>query len=198
MDARATGTAAAPAGREPADAGPEPMDPASAGAEGTPAGPTLLDRLDTVLVGGFGALALLLATVNVVLRIFFPRSALEWGDEVQVYLVVWAVCLSFAAVTAADRHVKADLFVSMLSPRAKRLSVVLADLLGLLMAGTLAWYGYLVAHDSWEFGDLSTTTLRFPLWIYYAALPVGAGLMALRYAVRLVFGRRAAGGELHG
>jgi len=181
---------------EGAGAAPEPL-PAADPAEGTDAGPTLLDRLDTVLVGGFGALALLLATVNVVLRIFFPRSALEWGDEVQVYLVVWAVCLSFAAVTAADRHVKADLFVSLLSPRARRLSVVLADVLGLLMSGALTWFGYLVAYDSWDFGDLSTTTLRFPLWIYYAALPVGAGLMTLRYAVRLVLGRRAAGGELH-
>lgn len=181
---------------EGAGAAPEPM-PTARPADDAAAGPTLLDRLDTILVGGFGALALLLATVNVVLRIFFPRSALEWGDEVQVYLVVWAVCLSFAAVTAADRHVKADLFVSMLSPRARRLAVVLADILGLLMSAALTWFGYLVAYDSWDFGDLSTTTLRFPLWIYYAALPVGAGLMTLRYAVRLVLGRRAAGGELH-
>ena len=163
-----------------------------------PARRTLLDRLDALLVGSFGALALLLATINVVLRIFFPESAIEWGDEVQVYLIVWAVCLSFGAVTAADRHVKADLFVSMLSPGLKRASVVLADALGLGMSAVLAWYGYLVAYDAWDFGDLSTTTLRFPLWIYYAALPLGAGLMALRYAIRLALGRRAAGGELHG
>lgn len=198
MDVRASGTASPSHGQEGTGADAEPMpatDPVPAA--GVAAGPTLLDRLDTVLVGGFGALALVLATVNVVLRIFFPRSALEWGDEVQVYLVVWAVCLSFAAVTAADRHVKADLFVSMLSPAAKRFSVLLADVLGLLMSGALTWFGYLVAHDSWDFGDLSTTTLRFPLWIYYAALPVGAGLMTLRYAVRLLLGRRAAGGELH-
>jgi TRAP-type C4-dicarboxylate transport system permease small subunit len=162
-----------------------------------PSPPTVFDRLDAILVGGFGVLALLLATVNVLLRLFAPQQALEWGDEVQVYLVVWAVCLSFGAVTAADRHVKADLFVSMLSPGAKHLSVVLADVLGLLMSAALTWFGTLVAYDAWDFGDLSTTTLRFPLWIYYAALPVGAGMMALRYAVRLLLGRRAAGGEPH-
>lgn len=162
-----------------------------------PARPTVLDRLDALLVGGFGALALVLAGVNVVLRIFAPRHAIEWGDEVQVYLVVWAVCLSFGAVTAADRHVKADLFVSMLPPGLKRAALVLADVLGLAMSALLAWFGYLVAHDAWDFGDLSATSLRFPVWMYYAALPVGAGLMALRYAIRLFVGRRVASGEAH-
>ena len=47
----------------------------------------------------------------------------------------------------------------------------------------LTVYGYRVALDAYEFGDLSTTTLRFPMWIYYACLPVGAGLMTLRYLV---------------
>ncbi|WP_135470872.1 TRAP transporter small permease [Crenalkalicoccus roseus] len=166
---------------------------AEAGAASAPRR-SLLDEVDAVLVGGVAAASLVLATVNVLLRVFAPRHALEWGDEVQVYLVIWAVCLSFGAVTAADRHVKADLFVSMLSPRLRRSAVVLADALGLLMSALLAWYGFLVTYEAWEFGDLSTTTLRFPLWIYYAALPLGAGLMALRYAIRLFLGRRAHAG----
>jgi TRAP-type C4-dicarboxylate transport system permease small subunit len=170
----------------------DPEEAHAASAAAPVARRTALDRLDAALVGGFGVLALLLASVNVVLRIAAPRHAIEWGDEVQVYLVVWAVCLSFGAVTAADRHVKADLFVSLLSPGLRRAAAVLADLLGLGMSALLAWYGYLVAHDAWDFGDLSTTTLRFPLWIYYAALPLGAGLMALRYALRLAPGRRRA------
>ena len=52
--------------------------------------------------------------------------------------------------------------MSMLSPGLKRAAAVLADLLGLLMSAVLAWYGYLVAYDAWDFGDLSTTSLRFP------------------------------------
>jgi C4-dicarboxylate transporter DctQ subunit len=176
----------------PAAAEPRPQA-AEAGAASAPRR-SLLDEVDALLVGGVAAASLVLATLNVLLRVFAPHHALEWGDEVQVYLVIWAVCLSFGAVTAADRHVKADLFVSMLSPRLRRSAVVLADALGLLMSALLAWYGFLVTYEAWEFGDLSTTTLRFPLWIYYAALPLGAGLMALRYAIRLVLGRRARAG----
>lgn len=146
---------------------------------------SLLDRIDAVLVGGFAAAALLLCSVNVLVRSVAPQGAFDWGDEVQVYLVVWAVCLSFGSVTAADRHIKADLFVSLLPAGIARAAHLLSDLLGLGMSLLLTWYGAAVTLDGYEFGDLSTTTLRFPLWIYQLALPVGAGLMTLRYVIRV-------------
>ena len=59
------------------------------------------------------------------------------------------------------------------------------DLLGLTISLVLGWYAYLVTYETWDFGDVSTTTLRFPLWIYAAALPLGMGLMAIRYAMRV-------------
>ncbi len=152
---------------------------------------TLLDRIDALLVGGLAAAALLLCSINVLIRWVAPQRAVDWGDEVQVYLVVWAVCLSFSAVTAAGQHIKADLFVDQLPPSLRRLADLLSDLLGLGMSVLLTWYGAAVVMDSYDFGDVSTTTLRFPLWIYQLALPVGAGLMALRYLIRL--GRNVTG-----
>jgi TRAP-type C4-dicarboxylate transport system permease small subunit len=154
---------------------------------------SLFDRIDAVLVGGFAAAALLVCAVNVLIRTVAPQSAFDWGDEVQVYLVIWAVCLSFGAVTAANRHVRADLFVELLPPGVRRAAHVLSDLLGFGMSALLTWYGAAVTLDGYEFGDLSTTTLRFPLWIYLLALPVGAGLMTLRYAIRLWRGLFSAG-----
>lgn len=145
----------------------------------------VLDWIDVIVVGGLGLAALVLASVNVLLRTFRPDLAIEWGDEVQVYLVVWAVCISFAAVTAADRHIKADLVVGMLPMWLQRALLTLGDLLGLVVSLVLCWYAYLVTYEAWDFGDVSTTTLRFPLWIYAAALPLGMGLMALRYALRV-------------
>ncbi|WP_137123701.1 TRAP transporter small permease [Roseomonas sp. HF4] len=145
----------------------------------------LLDRIDAVLVGGLGLAALSLASLNVALRTFAPQHAIEWGDEVQVYLVVWAVCLSFAAITAANRHIKADLFVGMLPVALQKVLGVFADALGLFVAGVLTWYAWLVTYETWDFGDVSTTTLRFPLWIYAASLFVGMALMTLRYIIRM-------------
>lgn len=145
----------------------------------------LLDWLDTIIVGGLGLLALALSVINVLLRTFFPAHTIEWGDEVQVYLVVWAVCISFAAVTAANRHIKADLFVDRMPAGMRRAVLVLGDALGLAMSVAFCWLGTQITYDTWDFGDVSTTTLRFPLWIYQAALPLGMGFMALRYLLRL-------------
>jgi len=150
-----------------------------------PARPGPLDRLDAALVGGLGLAALGLSCLNVILRIVMPSAAIEWGDEVQVYLVVWAVCLSFAAVTAANRHIKADLLIDRMPPRLRAFALLFGDLLGLALSAALCWLGCLITYDTWDFGDVSTTTLRFPLWIYQAALPVGMALMALRYLLRL-------------
>ncbi|MBW6396519.1 TRAP transporter small permease [Roseomonas sp. HJA6] len=146
----------------------------------------VLARIDSFVVGLFGMSALLLAVVNVLLRAVAPQHAIEWGDEVQVYLIVWAVCVSFAAVTAADRHIRADLVVGAMPLPVQRALAVLGDLLGLAMSIALCWLGYLVTYESWDFGDVSTTTLRFPLWIYQASLPVGMALMAVAYVLKLL------------
>lgn len=165
-------------------------------AAGEPRG--LLDRIDAILVGGLGLAALALSSVNVLLRSLAPHLAIEWGDEVQVYLVVWAVCLSFSAVTATGRHIKADLFVDMMPHRLRIAVAIFGDLLGLTVSLIMAYLAYLVTYEAWDFGDLSTTTLRFPIWMYQAALPVGMALMGVRYAIRLYLDFTGRHGEVAG
>lgn len=143
-------------------------------------------RFEEVLVGGLALLALLICSYNVFVRYFVPRLTLEAADEVQVYLVIWAVFLALGLVTAADRHVRADLFVAMFAAGFRRRVGIFGELLGLAFALLLVGYGAAVTWQTWSYGDVSTTSLRFPLWIYSAALPVGALLMAVAYAKRCV------------
>lgn len=142
-------------------------------------------RIEDVLVGGLAVGALLLCSYNVAVRYFNPALTLELVDEVQVYVIVWAIFLSLGAVTVADRHVKADLFVTFFPEPLRRASEIFIDVLGLAFAGMLLWYGGVVAYQSWSYGDLSTTSLRFPLWIYVAALPAGGLALAIGYLIRL-------------
>jgi len=141
-------------------------------------------RFEELLVGGLALAALSVCSYNVFVRYFLPRHTLEAADEVQVYLVIWAVFLALGLVTAADRHVRADLFVAMFAPGFRRLVGIFGELLGLVFALLLLGYGTAITWQTWSYGDVSTTSLRFPLWIYSAALPVGALLMAVAYAKR--------------
>ena len=147
--------------------------------------PSLVSRLEDLLVGGFALSALALCSYNVIVRDLFPDLVLDLVEEVQVYLIVWAVLLSLGSVTLQDRHVKADLFLSMFPARLRRASEILANLLGLLFGGMLLWYGAFAAYDSWDFNEVSTSSLRFPMWIFIASLPAGGLALTVGYLRRL-------------
>lgn len=144
-----------------------------------------LVRLEDILVGGFALAALGLCAYNVVVRGMFPSLILELVEEVQVYLIVWAVLLSLGSVTLGDRHVKADLFLSMFPPPLRHACEVFANLLGLGFGLLMLWYGGLAAYDAWDFNEVSTTELRFPMWIFIASLPTGGLALMAGYVRRL-------------
>lgn len=143
-------------------------------------------RFEEILVGGLALLALIVCSYNVFIRYFFPSYAVEAAEEVQVYLVIWAVFLALGLVTMADRHVRADLFVAMFPPTLRRFVDIFGELLGFAFALLLLITGVAITWQTYDFGDVSTSSLRFPLWIYGASLPVGALLMAIAYIVRCV------------
>ena len=164
-----------------------------AAAEAQVAGPLPGSRFEQIMVGCLALAALALCSYNVFVRYFIPSLVLEWSDEVQVYLAIWAVFLALGLVTAADRHVKADLFVGMFSAATQRRLLVVTLMLGFGFSIFLVAYGGLIAWQTYDYGDVSITSLRFPLWIYEAALPAGGLLMGVRYLMHLVaFFRRHA------
>lgn len=141
--------------------------------------------IEALVVGGLATLALAMCSYNVIVRWVAPSLTLDFVEEVQVYMVIWAVFLSLGTLTLLDRHVKSDFFINMFPPKLKKSVELLADVLGLFFCVCALYYGGVVAHQAWEFGDVSTTALRIPLWIYFAALPGGAFVMGIAYLIRL-------------
>jgi TRAP-type C4-dicarboxylate transport system permease small subunit len=142
-------------------------------------------RLEQIVVGALALAALMVCCYNILVRYFAPAHTLDWSDEVQVYIIVWAMFLVLGVVTATDRHVKADLFVGMFRKPVQARLLLFGDLLGLAFSCMLVYYGTIITWQSYDFGDLSISSLRFPLWIYFAALPTGCLLMAIHYALRI-------------
>jgi C4-dicarboxylate transporter DctQ subunit len=56
----------------------------------------------------------------------------------------------------------------------------------IVFCGALVWYGRQVVETAWQIDEHSASDLRFPMWIYYAALPTCGLLMLIRYVIRLV------------
>jgi TRAP-type C4-dicarboxylate transport system permease small subunit len=151
--------------------------------------------IESLVVGGLATLALVMCSYNVIVRLLAPQLTLDFVEEVQVYMVIWAVFLSLGTVTLMDRHVKSDFFINMFPPKLKHGVEVFSDVLGLIFCVFAVYFGSAVAYQAWDFGDVSTTMLRIPLWIYFAAFPGGAFVMGLAYIVRLY--RKLFKGALH-
>ena len=58
-------------------------------------------------------------------------------------------------------------------------------LVAIAFTSGMVWYGWEVVNTALLLDQRSSSDLQFPMWIYYLALPVGGGLMLIRYLVRL-------------
>ncbi|MFO1188044.1 MAG: TRAP transporter small permease [Alphaproteobacteria bacterium] len=146
----------------------------------------LWDRLEQLLVALAGALALGLALYAMASRYLVPAWALDWADEITVYLVMWGIWLASSSLVQSDRHVRADVLPHYLGPTARWVLEIFGTAASLAFCSALAWSGLDAVEFTMTLGERSISSLRFPLWIYYACVPAGAILMALRYARRLV------------
>ena len=136
-------------------------------------------------MGVLGLAALVIGAYAVIGRYVDQRIAFTYGEEVVVYLTVWAVFLAASQLVRTDGHVRPDLVLRLLPPRGQRWAESFNCCVALLFCAGLAWYGLQIAIASYGLDERSETGRQFPMWIYYAALPAGGGLMALRYLRRL-------------
>ncbi len=143
------------------------------------------DRLERGFIGGLGLLALALAAHRILTRYVFTGWAVTWSDEVLVYGLIGATFVAGSLLVEEDSHVRADLVLRLLPPAAVRAVEVLNCTLATVFCALLAWFGFEVARDAWRLDERSLTPLAFPMWLYYASLPLGAALMTLRYLRRL-------------
>ncbi|HUS97976.1 MAG TPA: TRAP transporter small permease [Hyphomicrobiaceae bacterium] len=139
---------------------------------------------DTV-IGVFSAIALMLICYEVVVRYFFPTYLTDWGSEVVIYLVVWAMLIAGSPLVLQGRHIRADLIVRMLPNNGQWILELVNLIVGLLYCALVAKFALDVVLFARNLGEQSESSLQFPLWIFYIALPLSFGLMALRYVFRL-------------
>jgi C4-dicarboxylate transporter DctQ subunit len=144
------------------------------------------DRIEETLVGLLGLVALVIGLLQVIGRYFDPARAISYAEEVIVYLIIWAIMIVSSQLVRRDGHVRPDLVLRLLPPRALRFVEIFNCLVAIVFCGALVWYGWQIVATSLLIDETSSTDLQFPMWIYYLALPVGSALMLLRYIMRLV------------
>lgn len=147
-----------------------------------PAGRALawLDRIETGLIAVLVLAMVLLAGAQIVLRNFF-ETGLEWADPLLRAMVLWAAMLGALAAARDDKHIGLDVLAHFVHGKARRAMRVVTLLFAAAISATMAWYGYgLVQLD---FAGTNAIA-GIPTWLIEAIIPLGFGLLALRFALR--------------
>ncbi|MDJ0946321.1 MAG: TRAP transporter small permease [Kiloniellales bacterium] len=140
-------------------------------------------RLSTLC--GIVAVGLLLAAVLVVCQLVFVRYVLGtsaiWQHEFVTYSLVAATFLGSPYVLLTRGHVNVDLLPHYLGPRGRLGMALLASLLSLAFCGIIGWTSISWWHEAYVNGWRGETVWAPRLWIPWAAMPLGIGLLSLQY-----------------
>lgn len=148
-----------------------------------------------VLLGSIGMLASMAICVADVIGtnvLDWPvPGTLEFTESTMVLIVFGAL-----AFTQEKRgHIRVELLAQLFSPRMQSFLDMLTHSIALVFFALLAWYSFGELSYSWEIGEATMGTIRFPLYPARVLLSFGAVLLLLQLALDVVadFGRMRRG-----
>ncbi len=132
--------------------------------------------------------AMLVASVGInfanIIGRYFLSVSLSWAEEAMLFLMIGCVFLAAGPVGWMGRHIRMDVVISLLPPRARTAFEVFSDLVTIATCIALAIFAWPVMTMLAEL-DQRSDAANIPLVIPQAAVPIGLILMALLIAVRL-------------
>ncbi|UWQ22061.1 TRAP transporter small permease [Jannaschia sp. W003] len=143
---------------------------------------TFLERLTQR--GGQVVLVFMVLTIvyDAVARYLFAAPT-SWSLEINTFLIVYVAVMAAADVQRTDSHIRITFFADRLGDRGRRTVRAIIGLFGAGFAGIMAWRGYLIAAQAAEYGERVSSSFGTPMVIPYAMLPIGFGLLAIRFAL---------------
>ena len=127
---------------------------------------------------------LLVVFFGVVNRIFF-QFPMAWSEEVARYLLIWVVFLGGSLGIKRSIHISVDALIIIVRPAFQKFISLFVCVVGFVFCAWIFYIGADFVSRLISTGQLSPA-LRMPIYIAYAAVPCGFGLMALRYFIRLI------------
>jgi TRAP-type C4-dicarboxylate transport system permease small subunit len=138
----------------------------------------VLTRIENVLAASALGLATLIAIVAVVLRYVFGIF-LFWSEEAIIYLIIYSTFLGAVITLRHNEHVNVDVFGAFLKARGKRAFAVLGAAITVVYLVCIGFFAWLLLFEPFSTSTI-TPSLKLPLWVVEAAVPIGLTLMLLR------------------
>ncbi len=138
-----------------------------------------------ILLAEVALVSLMVLTVYAVVARYFFRSPSIFGVEISTYLLLVVAWLSVGWTHHVGRHVSMEALNEKLGPRWKRFTDVVSQCVILTFCAVLLWSGTQFTLTALERNYRSGSLLKFPLWMAYLLIPVGALLLGMVALLRL-------------
>jgi len=144
---------------------------------------SVVGTLSAVLLVTLLVVMLFMGFTQVVLRNVFSTSIL-WGDVFLRHVVLWIAFLGAIVATGEKRHITIDALTKVLSDKGKKIAGIVTGIASIVVCYFLTGASYRFLIDEMEFGG--TLMLDIPRWIFQIIIPLGFGLMMLRFGLRVL------------
>lgn len=128
---------------------------------------------------------IILATSQIFMRNLW-ESGVDWSDPLLRVLVLWLGLLGAMAATRDGSHIKIDLLTKFLPAAASRYLASISNLVSAVICGIVCYHASRFV--MMEHADGATAFANIPAWLCEIIIPIGFGLMALRFFADTITG----------
>jgi TRAP-type C4-dicarboxylate transport system permease small subunit len=154
----------------------------------------IIEGIEKICLAGaiLSALAIMLLTVaDVILRKMAGTAIFGLYGITEEYLMVALVFLSISYVYSKGGHVRVTLFEKYIPRHAKLIIDKIIEIMALSFFLLLAVAGWQAAFEAWEFNEISSSGLGYPLAPAIFMVFLGCAATSLRIMISLLGGESA-------
>lgn len=124
-------------------------------------------------------------TYDVLARNLFGAAS-PWAFDLSEYSLVWMTFLAAPWILLRDGHVRVEIVVDALGPRAQRFLGLIVSIIGLIVCAVLTWRTGIAAVEYVQGGVMMPRIWHIPRIWPYIAVPFGSAVLTLAFVGRLM------------
>lgn len=141
-------------------------------------------NVESLLLAGILLLMIVLAVLQIILRNVFDMSFF-WIDPLNRLLVLWVAVLGAMVATRERQHIAIDVLKHYLSGLPLLITSKVTAIFAAFICGLMAYHSGRFVY--FEYLDGMTTFSELPAWPFELIMPVGFGVMAIRFTFATLF-----------
>jgi TRAP-type C4-dicarboxylate transport system permease small subunit len=138
---------------------------------------------------GVFSVGLIVMAVMVVCQMVFVRAVLGhstiWQTEFTTFAVLGATFLGAPYILLTRGHVGVDLLPMMVDGAKRRILYLLGSAIAFFFCSLFLYSAIPWWYEVWETGQTTATIWRARLWISYACVPIGLGVLCVQYVAEI-------------